>query len=72
MSMAPDYSHPVERRDAEIKPALTNCPICDGELELVYARNTQQVTVCKDCHSGLTVPERAWDIVRIKREAKSD
>lgn len=59
-----------ERRDTEVKPVPANCPICDGEMEVVYARNNQQVTVCRDCHSGLTVPERAWDIVRIKRESK--
>ena len=37
---------------------------------MVYARHNQQVCVCKDCHSGLTVPGTAWDIVRIKRESK--
>ena len=39
-------------------------------MEVVYQRNNQQVTVCKDCHSGLTIPASAWDVVRIKREAK--
>ena len=39
-------------------------------MEVVYNRNNQQVCVCKDCHSGLTVPGTAWEIVRIKREAK--
>ena len=66
------YSHQLEeeRRDTEPKPALANCPICDGKMEVVYSRNNQQVTVCTDCHSGLTVPAGAWDIVRIKRESK--
>ena len=39
-------------------------------MEVVYHRNSQQVIVCKDCHSGVTVPAGAWNIVRIKREAK--
>ena len=39
-------------------------------MEVVYARNKQQVSVCTDCHSGITIPAAAWDIVRIKRESK--
>lgn len=39
-------------------------------MEVVYSRNNQQVSVCTDCHSGITVPGTAWDVVRIKREAK--
>ena len=39
-------------------------------MEVVYARNNQQVTVCTDCHSGLTIPSTAWDVVGIKRESK--
>ena len=59
-----------ERREAEAKPVLPICPICDGRMEVVYARNNQQVTVCTDCHSGLTIPSTAWDVVRIKRESR--
>jgi uncharacterized protein YbbK (DUF523 family) len=44
--------------------------MCSGRMEVVYQRNNQQVTVCEDCHSGLTVPASAWDVVRIKRETK--
>jgi ssDNA-binding Zn-finger/Zn-ribbon topoisomerase 1 len=62
--------HPEERRDSEPKPAIATCPVCSGQMEVVYARNNQQVTVCKDCHSGLSIPASAWEIVRIKRESK--
>ena len=68
--MALPGHNPHEERRHEVAPALHDCPICDGQMELVYARNNQQVCVCKDCHSGLTVPNSAWEIVRIKREAK--
>ena len=61
---------PDDRREQEQKPAVSECPMCGGGMEVVYQRNNQQVTVCKDCHSGLTVPASAWDVVRIKREAK--
>jgi uncharacterized protein YbbK (DUF523 family) len=44
--------------------------MCGGKMEVVYQRNNQQVTVCEDCYSGLTVPSTAWEIVRIKRESK--
>ena len=59
-----------DRREAEPKPAIAKCPVCDGSMEVVYSRNNQQVTVCVDCHAGLTIPSSAWEIVRIKREAK--
>jgi hypothetical protein len=39
-------------------------------MEIVYSRNAQQVVVCKDCHTGVTVPASAWNIAHVKREAK--
>jgi ssDNA-binding Zn-finger/Zn-ribbon topoisomerase 1 len=50
--------------------AVQICPICGGNMETVYERNHQKVCVCKDCHSGLTVPASAYEIARIKRESK--
>ena len=50
--------------------ALRICPVCEGRMELVYDRHHQKVMVCVDCQSGLTVPGSAWEIARIKREAK--
>ena len=58
-----------ERREATV-PAITACPVCEGTMEVVYSRHKQQVVVCLDCHSGLTVPADAWNIARVKREAK--
>lgn len=43
------------------------CPICSGRMELVYDRLNQQVCVCIECHSGLTIPASAWDVQRRKR-----
>jgi ssDNA-binding Zn-finger/Zn-ribbon topoisomerase 1 len=51
------------------------CPICRGEMQLVYQRFSQHVIVCSECHSGLTVPARAWDIAAVKKaqlKAKPD
>src|SRR5689334_21584680 len=39
-------------------------------MELVYDRFHQKVCVCVDCHSGITVPQSAWTVARIKRQAK--
>ena len=46
------------------------CPICRGKMELVYDRPNQKVCVCTDCHSGLNVPQAAWQIAKRKREGK--
>lgn len=46
------------------------CPICSGTMDTVYHRHHQRVVVCLDCQSGLTIPTTAWDVARIKREAK--
>jgi len=41
-------------------------------MELVYDRFTQQVCVCVDCHSGLTIPATAWDVRKAKLGTKSN
>lgn len=63
-------SDPQVDRRQDNTPALQACPVCDGAMEVVYVRSNQQVLVCKDCHSGLTVPSSAWEVVRIKKQAK--
>lgn len=35
-------------------------------MELVYNRLNQQVCVCVECHTGLTIPNTAWAIRRKK------
>jgi hypothetical protein len=47
------------------------CPICDGKMELVYDRLNQQVCVCVDCHSGVSIPSTAWVVKQIKRSNES-
>lgn len=49
---------------------LLLCPICRGKMELVYDRYHQKVVVCMDCRSGLTVPDSAYEVERLKREGK--
>jgi ssDNA-binding Zn-finger/Zn-ribbon topoisomerase 1 len=62
----PDPEKPLANDDRQVQ----HCPVCDGRMELVYNRHHQRVVVCVDCQSGLTVPENAWEIARIKRESK--
>jgi len=59
-----------ERRKRDVRPVIAACPVCNGRMEVVYARNNQQVSVCSDCHSGLTIPAAAWNILRTKRMSK--
>lgn len=47
-------------------PPCPDCPICRGKMEFVYDRLNQQVCVCIDCHSGLTIPATVWEILRRK------
>lgn len=63
-----DLPHNERRR--EDVPAVTVCPVCGGSMELVYNRNAQQVIVCSECHSGLTIPSTAWEVARLKRDGK--
>jgi hypothetical protein len=42
------------------------CPICGGSMEAVYSRAHQKVCVCSDCHTSITVPSAAWDVMRGK------
>lgn len=37
-------------------------------MEVVYDRFSQQVCVCVECHTGLSIPLSAWDIRKKKRE----
>lgn len=62
--------NPEDGSQPDSEKSVTNCPVCDGRMELVYDRHHQKVVVCVDCQSGLTVPGSAWEIARIKREAK--
>lgn len=63
-----DHSDPKRGEPCEV---IEVCPICGGKMQTVYSRHQQKVCVCVDCHSGLTVPDTAWTIARVKREAKS-
>jgi ribosomal protein S27E len=61
--------HPVppEGNQQPIREFNPHCPVCAGSMETVYSRAHQQVSVCLDCGSDLTVPTTAWAIVRAKR-----
>lgn len=66
---APNQRPERDATDA-IALALAYCPVCYGTMEVVYSRNNQNVCVCVDCQTGVTVPANAWEIVRLKREGK--
>ena len=62
-----DTSENERRLDTACVPV---CPICEGKMETVYQRNNQHVCVCVDCHTGVTVPDGAWEVVRIKKQTR--
>ena len=66
--------HAVKPRDGDNEQdprgAVKACPICERQMEIAYDRYHQRVCVCVDCHTSITVPGSAWEIARIKREAK--
>jgi hypothetical protein len=37
-------------------------------MEVVYNRHSQTVSVCIDCHAGITIPTSAWEVARTKKE----
>jgi len=61
---------PPAPNDSGSTPVCPVCPVCQGRMELVYERFNQQVCVCVECHTGLTVPASALEIRRIKRGGK--
>jgi hypothetical protein len=66
-ALDPDEPNPI----GEPCEVLEVCPVCGGKMEVVYSRTQSKVCVCVDCHSGVTVPASAWQVVKTKREAKS-
>lgn len=56
--------------DPQLCEVLPNCPLCGGKMETVYKRFNQEVCVCSDCTSGITVPSSTWEVIRLKREGK--
>ena len=48
------------------------CPVCGGVMELVYSRFGENVVVCVDCQTGLTIPRRAWDVAESKKQLRND
>lgn len=40
-------------------------------MDLVYSRFGENVVVCVDCQTGLTIPRKAWDIADVKKRQES-
>lgn len=53
-------------------PSFPACPVCAGVMELVYSRFGENVVVCVDCQTGLTIPRKAWDIAEVKKRRQTD
>ena len=53
-------------------PHFPQCPVCGGVMELVYSRFGENVVVCVDCQTGLTIPRKAWDVAEVKKQKQAD
>lgn len=51
---------------------IPTCPVCGGKMELVYDRPAAKVCVCRDCHTGISVPGKALSIARQKGRLKDE
>ena len=61
---SPFRYHPAAR--------FPECPVCGGVMELVYSRFGENVVVCIDCQTGLTIPRRAWDVAEAKKKQQTE
>lgn len=41
-------------------------------MECVYSRFGENVVVCVDCQTGLTIPRKAWGVAETKRRQQGD
>jgi hypothetical protein len=55
----------------QVCEALPICPICGGKMELVYDRPNAKVCVCINCHTGISMPSKAWAIALARLAEKS-
>jgi ribosomal protein S27E len=46
------------------------CPICAGQMEIVFDQHRQCVLVCLDCQAGLTVPDGSAEVTPLKRDER--
>jgi uncharacterized protein YbbK (DUF523 family) len=57
----------MESPDSRSSKTVPPCPVCGSAVERVYRRFGENVYVCIECHTGITVPRRAWDIADFKK-----
>lgn len=39
-------------------------------MERVYSRFGENVFVCMECHTGMTVPKNAWEVADVRRKQR--
>lgn len=59
---------PLGDRSPDAGQVISTCPVCGGRMEIIYSRGHQDVSVCVDCGSDLTVPITAWDVLKQKQK----
>lgn len=62
----------MESPDSGPSRTLPPCPTCGGAFESVYSRFGENVYVCIECHTGITVPRKAWGVATLKNARRID
>ena len=62
----------MEASDSDSSKTVPPCPVCGASFERVYSRFGESVYVCVECHTGMNVPRRAWDIADVKKIQRKD
>lgn len=62
----------MEFRGSDPLKKVPPCPVCGAAVECVYSRFGEDVYVCVECHTGITVPRRAWYVARVKNAQRRD
>ena len=60
----------MDEPSTDLGEAIPACPACGGRMKLVYDRPKSKVCVCGDCHTGVTVPAEAWDLILARWKRK--
>lgn len=58
--------------DSDSSRPVPPCPVCGAVIERVYSRFGENVYVCVECHTGISVPRRAWDIADVNKAQRQD
>jgi len=59
----------VDRENPDGGAEIPGCPICGSHLAVPFELAKLKICVCRECGTSLSIPDEAWDRVKmLKRE----